>query len=72
MEATDCSWFGATCRSRKLLRTSENVPVAVFLPSEPRAQFRPGSGTLCIQRSHGGTSDSPEAACTQTAAARWS
>lgn len=72
MEATDSSGFGAPCRSRKLLCSSENVPVAIFLPTEPGVQFGPCSRTVFIQRTHGDTSGSPEAARTQSSAAGWS
>lgn len=50
VEEADGSWPGTVSGGWKLLCSSENVSVALFLPSKPDVQPGPRSGALPVQR----------------------
>lgn len=50
MEATDSRGAGAAGRGRQLFGAPENVPIALFLPTESRFQPGPGRRALSVPR----------------------
>lgn len=60
MEATDSRGAGAAGGGRQLLGAPENVPVALFLPSESRFQPGPGCRALSLPRPQCATACPPE------------
>lgn len=60
MEATNGRGAGAAGGGRQLLGASENVPVALFLPTEPRFQPGPGCRALPVPRPQRASACPPE------------